>query len=75
VCVWYDVSGLLQRHRPDALLDQLSSATKASDATSDEFAHQFVHGEIDVTQFLAQYLPERSRYHERTIKLTRVLQH
>lgn len=66
---------MLQRHRPDALLDQLSSATKESDAASDDVAHQFVHGEIDVAQFLAQYLPERNRYHERTIKLTRVLQH
>lgn len=71
--VWRD--HLYQRHRPDALLDQLSAATKDADTTSDDFASQFVHGDIDVTQFLSEYLPQRNLYHERSIKLTRVLQH
>ncbi|KAF1329123.1 hypothetical protein FI667_g6240, partial [Globisporangium splendens] len=65
---------VLARHRPDALLDQLSAATKELDASSDDLALQFAHGEMDVAQFSAQYLPQRALYHERTIKLNKILQ-
>ncbi|GAB9462904.1 hypothetical protein Gpo141_00000385 [Globisporangium polare] len=68
-------SRVLARHRPDALLDQLSTATKELDATSDDLALQFAHGEVDVAQFSAQYLPQRVLYHERTIKLNKIMQH
>uniref|UniRef100_K3X272 VPS37 C-terminal domain-containing protein n=1 Tax=Globisporangium ultimum (strain ATCC 200006 / CBS 805.95 / DAOM BR144) TaxID=431595 RepID=K3X272_GLOUD len=67
-------SRVLARHRPDALLDQLSAATKELDASSDDLALQFAHGEMDVAQFSAQYLPQRALYHERTIKLNKILQ-
>lgn len=63
-----------QRHRPDALLDQLSAATKALDESSDDLALQFAHGELDVAQFESQYLTQRALYHERTIKLHKIMQ-
>ncbi|KAG2946341.1 hypothetical protein PC117_g7710 [Phytophthora cactorum] len=39
---------IVARHRPDALLEQLSAAAKDVDNESDEIATQFAHGEIDV---------------------------
>eukprot|EP00644_Phytophthora_capsici_P012530 jgi/Phyca11/506886/fgenesh2_kg.PHYCAscaffold_23_\ len=66
---------IVARHRPDALLEQLSVAAKNVDNESDEIATQFAHGDIDVTQFIATYLPQRNLYHERTLKLARVHQH
>ncbi|RLN46349.1 hypothetical protein BBJ29_006591 [Phytophthora kernoviae] len=63
------------RHRPDALLEQLSAAAKDLDNETDEIATQFAHGDIDVAQFIATYLPQRNLYHERTLKLARVHQH
>lgn len=65
---------IIARHRPDALLEQLSAATKAIDETSDELAHQFTHGNISFQQFTSEYLPQRTLYHERTLKLNRVVQ-
>ncbi|KAF1777209.1 Modifier of rudimentary, Modr [Phytophthora cactorum] len=66
---------IVARHRPDALLEQLSAAAKDVDNESDEIATQFAHGEIDVAQFISTYLPQRNLYHERTLKLARVHQH
>ncbi|EEY53552.1 uncharacterized protein PITG_07232 [Phytophthora infestans T30-4] len=66
---------IVARHRPDALLEQLSAATKDVDNESDEIATQFAHGDIDVAQFISTYLPQRNLYHERTLKLARVHQH
>ncbi|CEG36909.1 Uncharacterized conserved protein [Plasmopara halstedii] len=63
------------RHRPDALLEQLSLAAKSVDNESDEIAMQFTHGDIDVAHFLSAFLPQRNLYHERTLKLARVQQH
>ena len=63
---------LIQRHRPDALLEQLAAATKAMDNTTDELASQFVQGDMDVARFLATYMPQRNVYHERTLKLAHV---
>ncbi|KAK1932499.1 Vacuolar protein sorting-associated protein 37A [Phytophthora citrophthora] len=53
----------------------LSAAAKDVDNESDEIATQFAHGDIDVTQFISTYLPQRNLYHERTLKLARVHQH
>ncbi|GMF64845.1 unnamed protein product [Phytophthora lilii] len=58
-----------------ALLEQLSAAAKDVDNETDEIATQFAHGDIDVTQFISTYLPQRNLYHERTLKLARVHQH
>lgn len=69
----YDI--VAQRHRPDALLEQLSAAAKDVDNETDEIATQFAHGDIDVAQFISTYLPQRNLYHERTLKLARVHQH
>ncbi|KAG6961795.1 hypothetical protein JG688_00008917 [Phytophthora aleatoria] len=66
---------IVARHRPDALLEQLSAAAKDVDNESDEIATQFAHGEMDVAQFISTYLPQRNLYHERTLKLARVHQH
>ncbi|KAL3667407.1 hypothetical protein V7S43_007633 [Phytophthora oleae] len=66
---------IIARHRPDALLEQLSAAAKDVDNESDEIATQFAHGDIDVTQFISTYLSQRNLYHERTLKLARVQQH
>ncbi|POM58435.1 Hypothetical protein PHPALM_36916 [Phytophthora palmivora] len=66
---------IVARHRPDALLEQLSAAAKDVDNESDEIAMQFSHGDIDVAQFISSYLPQRNLYHERTLKLARVHQH
>ncbi|RLN84701.1 hypothetical protein BBJ28_00026826, partial [Nothophytophthora sp. Chile5] len=63
------------RELQDALLEQLSAAAKDVDNATDDVASQFAHGEIDVAQFIATYLPQRSLYHERTLKLARVHQH
>ncbi|KAE8895277.1 hypothetical protein PF005_g4647 [Phytophthora fragariae] len=66
---------IVARHRPDALLEQLSAAAKDVDNETDEIATQFAHGDIDVAQFISTYLPQRNLYHERTLKLARVHQH
>ncbi|KAJ0395494.1 hypothetical protein P43SY_002466 [Pythium insidiosum] len=66
---------VVARHRPDALLEQLSAAAQDVDSTSDDIAHKFTHGEIDFQTFIAEYLPQRTLYHERTIKLGKVMQH
>ncbi|GLD92752.1 hypothetical protein PINS_up001331 [Pythium insidiosum] len=66
---------VVSRHRPDALLEQLSTAAQEVDSTSDDIAHKFTHGEIDFQTFIAEYLPQRTLYHERTIKLSKVMQH
>ncbi|KAG7382583.1 hypothetical protein PHYPSEUDO_004724 [Phytophthora pseudosyringae] len=51
---------LVARHRPDALLEQLSAAAKDVDNESDEIASQFAHGDIDVARFISTYLPQRN---------------
>ncbi|TDH73127.1 hypothetical protein CCR75_004001 [Bremia lactucae] len=66
---------IVARHRPDALLEQLSAAAKNVDNESDEIAMQFAHGDLDVAQFLSAFLPKRNLYHTRTLKLARVLKH
>ncbi|TMW66244.1 hypothetical protein Poli38472_004009 [Pythium oligandrum] len=66
---------VVARHRPDALLEQLTAATHAIDSSSDDLAHQFTHGEVDFSTFISEYLPQRTLYHQRTIKLNRVYQH
>ncbi|KAH7492219.1 hypothetical protein PRIC1_002309 [Phytophthora ramorum] len=66
---------IVARHRPDALLEQLSTAAKDVDNETDEVATQFSHGDMDVAQFISTYLPRRNLYHERTLKLARVHQH
>ncbi|CAI5732446.1 unnamed protein product [Peronospora destructor] len=66
---------IVARYRPDALLEQLSVAVKNVENETDEVATQFVHGDINVVQFLSTYLPRRNLYHERTLKWTRVHQH
>ncbi|KAI9922612.1 hypothetical protein PsorP6_000401 [Peronosclerospora sorghi] len=66
---------IVARHRPDALLDQLSAAAKDADNESDEIASKFTHGEINVAQFIATYLPQRNLYHERSLKLAVVHPH
>ncbi|CAI5733191.1 unnamed protein product [Hyaloperonospora brassicae] len=63
---------IIARHRPDALLEQLAAATKHADNTTDELATQFVQGDVDFARFLATYMPQRSVYHERTLKLAQV---
>lgn len=63
------------RHRPDALLEQLSAAAKSLDTESDEIAMQFTQGDIDVVQFLSTFLTQRNLYHERTLKLACVHQY
>ncbi|KAG3160568.1 hypothetical protein PI126_g6838 [Phytophthora idaei] len=52
---------IVARHRPDALLEQLSAAAKDVDNESDEIATQFAHGEMDVAQFISTYLPQPLR--------------
>ncbi|CAH0493955.1 unnamed protein product [Peronospora farinosa] len=66
---------IVTRHRPDALLEQLSVAIKDVENETDEVATQFIHGDINVVQFLSTYVPRRNLYHERTLKWTRVHQH
>ncbi|KAI9907085.1 hypothetical protein PsorP6_002865 [Peronosclerospora sorghi] len=66
---------IVARHRPDALLDQLSPAAKDADNESDEIATKLTHGEINVAQFIATYLPQRNLYHERSLKLAVVHPH
>ncbi|CAH0516444.1 unnamed protein product [Peronospora belbahrii] len=63
------------RHRPDALLAQLSTAIKDVENETDDIATQFANGDINVMQFISTYLPRRNVYHERTLKLMRVQQH
>ncbi|CAH0493954.1 unnamed protein product [Peronospora farinosa] len=62
---------IVTRHRPDALLEQLSVAIKDVENETDEVATQFIHGDINVVQFLSTYVPRRNLYHERTLKWTR----
>ncbi|CAI5726687.1 unnamed protein product [Peronospora destructor] len=53
---------IVARYRPDALLEQLSVAVKNVRKRDDEVATQFVHGDINVVQFLSTYLPRRNLY-------------
>ncbi|DAZ98086.1 TPA: hypothetical protein N0F65_005248 [Lagenidium giganteum] len=66
---------IISKFRPDALLDQVSAAAREADMASDDLAHQFAHGEVDCSQFVAQYLPLRKLYHQRTIKFNKLMQH
>jgi hypothetical protein len=49
-------------------------ATRDLDASSDDTASRFTHGEIDYPTFISEFLAPRTLYHQRTLKLNRVLQ-
>jgi ESCRT-I complex subunit VPS37 len=65
---------VVAKFHAEALLDKVSASAKEDDTISDDIAHKFTNGESNVTQFIAEYIPLRKRYHERTIKFNKLLQ-
>ncbi|KAF0719050.1 Aste57867_1311 [Aphanomyces stellatus] len=62
---------LMAQFQPQAFVQRVSAAADEADNASEDIAARFTNGEIDVNQFVAEFLPTRKLYHVRTAKVER----
>ncbi|OQS03448.1 hypothetical protein THRCLA_04251 [Thraustotheca clavata] len=60
---------ILSRVRPDILVERVSQAAEEMDENTEDIGSRFTNGEMDVNQFLSEYIPSRKLYHLRAAKV------
>ncbi|RLO03052.1 hypothetical protein DYB28_002703 [Aphanomyces astaci] len=61
----------LVHFQAEPLVARVAQAADEVDEASEEIAARFTNGEIDVSQFVTEFLPTRKLYHLRTTKVDR----
>ncbi|CAK4179584.1 unnamed protein product [Aphanomyces euteiches] len=62
---------LMTQFQPEPLVARVVDAADEADEASEEIASRFANGEIDVSQFVAEFQPIRKLFHLRTAKVDR----
>ncbi|KDO33686.1 hypothetical protein SPRG_19299 [Saprolegnia parasitica CBS 223.65] len=62
---------ILSRVRGDVLVARVTQAADEVDEATEDIGSRFTNGEMDVSQFLAEFLPSRKLYHQRMAKVER----
>ncbi|KAG9407848.1 hypothetical protein AC1031_021087 [Aphanomyces cochlioides] len=61
----------MTQFQPEPLVARVVDASDEADEASEEIASRFTNGEIDVSQFVAEFQPIRKLYHLRAAKVDR----
>ncbi|EQC30571.1 hypothetical protein SDRG_11629 [Saprolegnia diclina VS20] len=65
---------ILSRVRGDVLVARVVQAADEVDEVTEDIGSRFTNGDINVSQFLAEFLPSRKLYHQRMAKVERFTQ-